>query len=106
MYSIGISYSQNSCVHEFSRSSLLWRCQLVTSPLWAQELSFKHRLEIARTHINRQKASFLLKRVYGFCTPTVALISQLYSQPFGMPLSLHNSSSFIAIHIFTLNKCI
>ena len=29
---------------------LLWWGQLVTSPLWARELSFEHLLEIARTH--------------------------------------------------------
>jgi hypothetical protein len=38
---------------------LLWWGQLVTSPLWAQELSFEHLLEIARTHTDRGQASFL-----------------------------------------------
>jgi hypothetical protein len=73
----------------FSRPSLVgW---LVTSPLWAQELSFQYLLEIASTHADRQQASFLPKRVSGFCFPIVAMPSQLYSQPFGMPLSLHSS---------------
>jgi hypothetical protein len=30
--------------------AVLWWDQLVTSPLWTQELSFEHLLEIARTH--------------------------------------------------------
>src|SRR5277367_6040117 len=63
---------------------------VVTSPLWAQELSFEHLLEIARTHTDRQRASFLPKRVSGFCLPIVAMPSQSYNQPFGMPLSAHN----------------
>src|ERR1700728_2479097 len=60
---------------------ILWWGQLVTSPLWAQELSFKHLLEIARTRIDRQQASFLQNRVSGFCFPIVAMPSQLYSRP-------------------------
>jgi hypothetical protein len=67
---------------------LLWWGQLVTSPLWVQELSFEHLLEIARTHTYRQQGSFLPKCVSEFCLPVVAMPSQLYSQPFGMPLSL------------------
>jgi hypothetical protein len=67
---------------------------LVTSPLWAQELSFQYLLEIASTHADRQQASFLPKRVSGFCFPIVAMPSQLYSQPFGMPLSLHTSKCY------------
>jgi hypothetical protein len=39
---------------------LLWWSQLVTSPLWAQELSFEHLLEIASTvHRGSQSGSFL-----------------------------------------------
>jgi hypothetical protein len=74
-----------------NNNDILWWGQLVTSPLWAQELSFKHLLEIARTHIDRQQASFLPKRVSEFCFPIVAMPSQLDSQPFGMPLSLYNT---------------
>src|SRR5277367_404667 len=60
---------------------------VVTSPLWAQELSFEHLLEIARTHTDRQQASYLPKRVSGFYLPIVAMPSQSYNQPFGVPLS-------------------
>jgi hypothetical protein len=67
---------------------------LVTSPLWAQELSFQYLLEIASTHADRQQASFLPKRVSGFCFPIVAMPSQLYNQPFGMPLSLHTRKCY------------
>ena len=56
-------------------------CNLVW---WAQELSFKHVLETARTHTARQQASFLQKSVSGFCLPILAMPSQFYSQPFGM----------------------
>jgi hypothetical protein len=65
---------------------------LVTSPLWARELSFEHLLEIARTHTDREQASFLPKRVSGFCLPIVAMPSQSYNQPFGIPLSLSQYS--------------
>ena len=67
--------------------TLLWWGQLVTSPLWAQELSFEHLLEIART--DRQTTSKLsTQRVSRFCLPIVAVPSQSYNLPFGIPLSL------------------
>jgi hypothetical protein len=70
---------------------LLWWGQLVTSPLWAQELSFEHLLEIARTQIENNKLS--TQRVSGFCLPIVAMPSQLYNLPFGIPLSLPHYSN-------------
>ena len=76
----------HACIYE-----MLWWGQLVTSPLWVQELSSKHLLEIARTHADRQQASFLPKRISKFCFLIVAMPSQSYSQPFGVPLSLHNA---------------
>src|SRR5947209_18328966 len=62
--------------------------QLVISPLRAQEQSSGHLLEIARTQPNSEEARFLPKRVSEVCLPTAAIPSLLYSQPFGMPLSL------------------
>ena len=50
---------------------LVWWGQLVTSPLWAQELSFEHLLEIAKTHSDREQASFLPKRVSEFYFPSL-----------------------------------
>src|SRR5947209_1145118 len=77
----------------------LWWGQLVISHLWAQEQSSKHLLEIVRTRTDSKKASFLPKRVSGICLPTVAMPFQLYSQPFGMPLSLH--SIYVCKHVCT-----
>ena len=59
---------------------------MVTSPLWAQELSLEHLLEIARTHTDRQQASFSTQRVSRFCLPIVAMPSLSYNLPFGVPL--------------------
>jgi hypothetical protein len=64
---------------------------LVTSPLWAQELSFERLLEIAPSYTDRQQASFLPERVSGLCLPILAMSSQLYSLPFGIPLSSHST---------------
>jgi len=66
--------------------------QLVTCPLWAQELSFEHLLGIARTQTDREQASFLpntpLSSAFPslLCLPncTTSLLAHLY--PF------HNSS--------------
>ena len=55
---------------------LVWWGQLVTSPLWAQELSLEHSLEIATTYTDGQQASFLPKRVSEFYLPVVAIIAQ------------------------------
>jgi hypothetical protein len=69
---------------------------LVTSPLWAQELSFELLLEIASTHTHthteREQASFLPERVPGLCLPILAMSSQFDSLPFGIPLSSHNTA--------------
>ena len=52
---------------------VLWWGQLVTSPLWAQQLSFEHLLEIAKTH--RQTTSELsTKRVSRFCLPIAVVL--------------------------------
>src|SRR5947209_6184292 len=67
----------------------LWWGQLVISPLWAQEQSSGHLLEIASRRSRSRQASFLPQRVPEICLPIVAMSSPLYSQPFGMPLSLH-----------------
>jgi hypothetical protein len=69
---------------------VVWWSQLVTCPLWAQELSFELLLEIASRHIQREEASFLPERVPELCLPILAMSSQVYNLPFGMPLSFHN----------------
>ena len=46
-------------VMEQRRIHILWWSQLVTSPFWAQELSFEHLVEIASIYAGRQQASFL-----------------------------------------------
>jgi hypothetical protein len=65
---------------------MVWWSQLVTSPLWAQELSFERPLEIASISTGREQASFLRKSFSGFCSLLLAMPTQLYSQPFGMLL--------------------
>src|SRR5271156_4565519 len=80
-------YLPEERAYTYRHREILWWGQLVTSPLWAQELSFEHLLEIARAHTDRQQAGFLPKRVSGFCLPIVAMPSQSYNQPFGTPLS-------------------
>jgi hypothetical protein len=42
----------------YTPSKVLWWGQLVTSPLWAQELSFMHLLEIARTQTDNKEAFY------------------------------------------------
>src|SRR5947209_11178904 len=69
---------------------IVWWGQLAISPLWAQEQPSGHLLEIARARSDSGQSSFLPQRVPEICLPTVAMSSLLYSQPFGMPLSLHN----------------
>src|ERR1700751_2581469 len=64
----------------------LWWGQLVTSPLRAQELSFEHLLEIARTHTDRQQANFLTK------TRLWVPSSQSCNQPFSISLSLYTTA--------------
>jgi hypothetical protein len=65
---------------------------LVISPLWAQELSFEHLGDRASRQTGRQSRSFLRNFVSGFCFLLLAMPTQLYNQPFGMLLSLHNRS--------------
>ena len=58
---------------------LVWWDQLVTSPLWAQQLSFEHLLEIAKT--DRQTTSKLsTQRVSRFCLP-IAVVPPQVIQP-------------------------
>jgi hypothetical protein len=76
--------------------AIVWWSQLVTGPLWAQELSFELLLEIASRYIQRQQASFLPERVPGFCLPILAMSSQVYNLPFGMHLSFHNRLTIIS----------
>jgi len=76
--------------------SLLWWGQLVTGPLWAQELSFEHLLEIARTHTDSDKQAFLPNVSLGsafsslLCLPyrTTCLSAYLYP--------LHTGCGFIS----------
>ena len=57
----------------------LWWGQLVTSPLWAQQLSFEHLLEVAKT--DRQTTSKLsTERVSRFCLP-IAVVPPQVIQP-------------------------
>ena len=60
-------------------TEMLWWGQLVTSPLWAQQLSFEHLLEVAKT--DRQTTSKLsTKRVSRFRLP-IAVVPPQVIQP-------------------------
>jgi hypothetical protein len=85
---------------------LVWWSQLVTSPLWAQELSFELLLERASTYILRQQASFLPERVPGLYLPILAMSSQVYNLPFGMPLSHWQMEGLVleSLHIVTMSR--
>src|ERR1700722_2968218 len=66
---------------------MVWWGQLAIRPLWAQELSFEHLLEIARTQRDRQLRSFLPNMSLGsaflslLCLPnrTTCHLAYLYS---------------------------
>ena len=64
----------DTCQSEKSVPGVLWWGQLVTSPLWAQELSFEHLLEIDNKKLSTQ-------RVSEFCLPNRTTCNLAYFYP-------------------------
>jgi hypothetical protein len=58
------------------------------SPLWAQEPSFEHPPEIARTHRKKTKQAFHPTCLRVPPSPICVMPSRSYNLPFGIPLSL------------------
>jgi hypothetical protein len=53
-----------------------------------RETVFWHSLDIARTHADRQQASFLHNVSLGLSPSLISMLPQLNDQPFGTPSSL------------------
>jgi hypothetical protein len=70
--------------------NILWS-QLVTSPFWAQELSFEHLVEIASTYTQVDNKQAFYETCLWILLPPPCHSPNCTSQPFGMPLSLHNT---------------
>jgi hypothetical protein len=66
--------------------------QLVISPLWAQELSFEHLLEIARTYRDREPRSFLPNVSLGSALPSLLCLPNRTTSRLAYFYLFHTSS--------------